>query len=59
MECPSSTDFGYAIIGGKRYNRDTVVMPNGKVIVRAKEMSKDLAPQYGHTLLGERCSNTV
>ncbi len=43
------TGFGWVIINGKRYEHDVIVLPDGSVLRRRKELSKDLRRLFNHT----------
>ncbi len=44
-----STGFGWVIINGVKYGHDVLVLPDGSVLRRKKELSKKLREVYGHT----------
>ncbi len=43
------TGFGWVVINGERYSHDIIVLPDGEVLRRRKELSKNLRRVYGHT----------
>lgn len=43
------TDFGYVIINGRRYDHDVIVISDGTIMRRRKELSKEYRRLYGHT----------
>lgn len=46
--------FGYAVIDGRRYEKDVIVHPDGSVTERPTHLSLDLRDDYFHTPLSER-----
>ena len=45
------TGFGWVTINGVRYGHDVVVLPDGSVVRRRKELSAKYRRAYGHTPL--------
>jgi len=43
------TGFGWVIINGVKYRYDVLVLPDGSVLKRKKELSKNLRKTFGHT----------
>lgn len=43
------TDFGWVVINGVKYEHDVLVLPDGSVLRRRKELSKKLRGVFGHT----------
>lgn len=46
-----SSGFGWVIIDGKKFNNDVVVLMDGSVVKREKNLSRDKKAKYGHTPL--------
>ncbi len=46
-----STGFGWVIVNGVRYRHDVIIMPDGSVVRRRKELSAKYRERYGHTPL--------
>lgn len=44
-----STGFGWVVINGVKYEHDVLVLPDGSVLRRRKELSKELRRLFGHT----------
>ncbi len=44
-----STGFGWVVINGVKYKHDVLVLPDGSVLRRRKELSKELRKAFGHT----------
>jgi len=44
-----STGFGWVVIDGVKYEHDVLVLPDGSVLRRRKELSKELRRLFGHT----------
>ncbi len=46
--------FGYIVIDGRRFSHDVVLLPDGRIVPRPKELSKPYRHVYGHTPLSGR-----
>jgi len=44
-----ATGFGWVIINGVKFEHDVLVLPDGSVVRRRKELSSDLRGKFGHT----------
>lgn len=47
------TGFGWIEIGGKRYEHDVIIHPDGRIEKRRKKVSRPFRHEYGHTPLSE------
>ena len=48
------TGFGYVIINGRKYDHDVIVVSDGTIMKRRKELSKEYRELYGHTPFSRR-----
>ena len=48
------TGFGYVIINGRRYDHDVIVVSDGTIMKRRKELSKEYRELYDHTPFSRR-----
>ena len=46
-----STGFGWVVIDGSKYEHDVVILTDGSVTKRRKDLSRDKKSKYGHTPL--------
>lgn len=49
----NDTGFGYVIVDGEKIEHDIVILPNGKIIKRRKDISAKYRNMYGHTPLSK------
>lgn len=47
----NDTGFGYVVVDGEKIEHDIVILPNGKIIKRRKDISAKYRNMYGHTPL--------
>lgn len=49
----NDTGFGYIVVDGEKIEYDIVILPNGKIIKRRKDISAKYRNMYGHTPLSK------